>query len=636
MQNPKKHHRSIWSGFALGALLSVGVFSIIYKNLSKDPEGPSPAFVGGQSAIITEDMSLGFQFDPLPSVSLKPLTVDELAKQLGFSDGQKALKAASTLAERIKGGFMPGDWNARCPKENDPLLCSIVDDYLGPKMMDSQASASRRGLKRRVSTFVSKNITALQNEDFNSQLRRAPDWSLAQIQKLALVALKYTDCPRNFSLTLARELEPHLHKSEAFSLMDQLDTHGLQCVKNEDGWAETVLLRVATLKLSRQLWDDAIPLLEKAMQSATRKEEFRTLFWLSEARLKAGLKKESDGARQVLWKSYPLGWHTIISRIEDGQDPLAGIKGKSLYSDDYSSGDATLDRRSTWLQLLMALDDIPFVVRHYGEFVVKSFPPNVKPGFVQHLARLFSRGAFYRLQILALSQMIYTRPDTVTLETLRLLYPRPYFENLQLESKFDTAILLGLARQESGFDPSATSRANAQGIMQLLPKTARSLKKSKGKKLYDYSDNIALGSQYLLKLSHNFNGSIEKTLASYNAGQTVVGKWQARFDFVQDPQLFVDMIPYRETREYVSSILRNAYWYHRLFPELTKALDAETTTSSILKTLLKVNLPGGGSPKPASLGVSVAEPLNYGPMPAPSATPASVEPNSIELEPIDP
>ncbi len=550
------------------------------------------------------DFSLGFQFEAIPSVSKKPLSVDELAKKLGFANGDEALKAAGVLHSQVRLGVLTPAWRERCVGTQPKVLCDIVEDYLGPKMMPALRGEIPRKVRRSSAPFVSKFINQLQAEDFNLQTRRSPDWTFKQVKAMSTFALKSQGCPRSFSFTLARELESSLKTPEAWDLMDKLDSHGLECLKSEEPWAEPLLLKIAVLKVARKLWKEAIPLLERALSTQSRKEEFRALYWLSEARMHAGLIAEARSTRELLWKSYPLSWHTILSRIEDGTDPLQGIRNRNMYTDEYESGDALLDKRAAWLQLLMASTEDPngFVVRHYGEFVVRSFQPTVRSGFVQHLARLFNNAGLYRLQILALSNMAFNRPETVTLETLRLLYPRPFFEEIQNAKHIDSAIILGLARQESGFDPSATSKANAQGLLQILPSTARTLKKSRGKKLYDYSDNIALGSQYILKLSQSFNGSIEKTLASYNAGQTVVGKWQSRYSFVQDPQIFSDLIPYKETREYVPNILRNAYWYHRLFPELTRDLGADTVTSSTLKTILKVQLPkSGAEPKPASV-----------------------------------
>lgn len=593
------HKKLFASGLLSGLTVSLGLLYVVFRpgtqvELPVIPRGPAGEKAG--------EFSLGFQFDPLPSVSKKPRTVDELAQKIGFSSGAEAMKGAAVLAASVRLGVMTPAWKEKCRKEQPGVVCDIVEDYLGPKLMPALGGQKPRVVRRSSAPFLSRYAAQLQAEDFNLQYRRAPDWSFKQIQKLAEFSLKAKDCPRNFSLTLGRELEAHLKTPEAWALMDKLDNHGLECMEKDEPWSEPLLVKIALLRISRKMWKEAIPLLERALQAQIRKEEFRSIFWLGEARRNAGLVSEARAARELLWKNYPISWHSILSRIEDGQDPMENIRTRPLYSDEYDSGDAALDRRSAWLQLLMASEDPNgFSVRHYGEFVVKSFQPNLTPGFVQHLARLFNNASLYRLQIMALSNMAFNRPETVTPETLRLLYPRPFFEEIANERHIDSAIILGLARQESGFDPSATSRANAQGLLQILPSTARTLKKSRGKKLYDYSDNIALGSQYILKLSQNFNGSIEKTLASYNAGQTVVGKWNNRYAFAaQDAQLFSDLIPYKETREYVPNILRNAYWYHRLFPELTKGLGPETVTSSVLKTILKVQLPKSGSPKPAS------------------------------------
>ncbi len=91
-----------------------------------------------------------------------------------------------------------------------------------------------------------------------------------------------------------------------------------------------------------------------------------------------------------------------------------------------------------------------------------------------------------------------------------------------------------------------------------------------------------------MKLIRLFDGSVERALASYNAGQGNVRKWDRRFRFVDDVQLYLDLIPFRETRDYVPAILRNAFWYHRLFPEFSKDLEsAAVTKSELLMTSLQ-------------------------------------------------
>lgn len=573
--------KSIVGGLMTGAALSAAmVFWFFQENAPSNFREPAGRDDGS---------TLGFQLEKLPSVALRPRSIDDIARRVGFKDSQDALKATLMFADRVRIGVLTESWQAACKETEPAFLCAGVEDYFAPRMMPSLGGAptSSRKSRRGGIVFSKKNIANLQRENVNEQMRRFPDWSWRQIQSYAELALKTTDCPRNFSISLGRQIEEFLKQPGAFALMDQLDLHGQECLKGDEPWAEFILQRSAFMKLGRAQYKEAIPLLERALQASYRKEESRSLYWLSLARKNAGQVKEAKASLDALWKSYPLSWHTLSSRAQEGQDPLQPMRDRPLYADEYESGDQALDRRVLWLQLLIALNENSFVVRQYGEFVVKSFGPTLKPGFVQHLARIFNYAGLYRLQILALSNVVYSRPDIVTMETLRLLYPRPYFEELQQrEARLDTTILLGLARQESGFDPNATSRADARGLMQLLPSTARSLHKGRAKNLHNYEDNIALGSLFLMKLIKYFDGSVEKTLAAYNAGQTIVNKWSGRFDFVKEPQLFMDLIPYRETREYVPSILRNAYWYHRLFPEMTRSLVADVKTSDLLRLQL--------------------------------------------------
>ena len=126
----------------------------------------------------------------------------------------------------------------------------------------------------------------------------------------------------------------------------------------------------------------------------------------------------------------------------------------------------------------------------------------------------------------------------------------------------------GLIRQESAFAPDAHSVANAYGLMQLLPKTARQLaKKAKVKYshslLFDPDYNVRLGTIYVAGLKNDF-GSVESALAAYNAGEDRVTQWTAGQSY-RDLAEFVDSIPFTETREYVEIVTRNAVIYRKLY-----------------------------------------------------------------------
>lgn len=94
-------------------------------------------------------------------------------------------------------------------------------------------------------------------------------------------------------------------------------------------------------------------------------------------------------------------------------------------------------------------------------------------------------------------------------------------------------------RAESGFDPFAVSRAGAQGLMQLMPDTARELGVEDP---FNIRENIDAGARYLKKMLDDFGGSLEKALAAYNAGPGAVKR-------------FAGNVPYAETREYVERVL---------------------------------------------------------------------------------
>jgi len=544
---------------------------------------PAPEDTRWTDAPDGADVALSPQFDSAPRLALRPRRIADIAKALGYRNPEDAVAEALVFAERVTNGFLPTGFAVDCPQKRQASLCGALEDYFAPKL-DARASGERRSSPR---GFAIHRMRQLQQGDFGEMRSSAPSWSFNQIRKFSVEALKTKTCPRSFSLVLARALEEHLPDARVWPLLDSLDAHGLSCLDGDDANAEFVLQRVALLKLARGEPQETVALLEKAQGVAKKREEYRTLFWLGRAYEALGRAPEASSTADLLAAQFPLSWYTIASEARRGRDPLAFFVANPNYPDLYESGDPAFDRRVNWLHMLMSLPDAGFAVRRYGEFVVKSAGPTTNPAVLQYLARLFSHTGFHRLQIIVINQMGSARPNFLSVESLRLLYPKPFFDELESHSSVDTALLLGLARQESGFDPNARSRANAQGLLQVLPSTAYGIKKSRKKELYDYAHNIEVGAKYLLSLIERFDGSAEKAFAAYNAGPTNVRRWEKRFGFVADPQLFNDLIPFRETRDYVPSILRNAYWYHRLFPSLGRSVaEDQAATSALLKSYL--------------------------------------------------
>ena len=99
--------------------------------------------------------------------------------------------------------------------------------------------------------------------------------------------------------------------------------------------------------------------------------------------------------------------------------------------------------------------------------------------------------------------------------------------------------------------------------MQLMPFTALDLKTNiRQSELTDPEQNVSLGTDYLARVLKKFDGIIVLALAGYNAGPTRSARWKKNAKSSWDMTEFIEAIPYLETRTYVTSIIRNYYWYH--------------------------------------------------------------------------
>ena len=177
--------------------------------------------------------------------------------------------------------------------------------------------------------------------------------------------------------------------------------------------------------------------------------------------------------------------------------------------------------------------------------------------------------------------------DSVPREYWELLFPQPYWAVLQSNAQkqgLDPYLVASLIRQESEFNPSAVSYANAWGLMQLLPRVGSELARKEHVRPYRTSYllnpevNLKLGTAYFRQLMDEFKGQPEYALAAYNAGDDRVKIWLANGPYASLPE-FVESIPFTQTREYVEAILRNREMYRRLY-----AAPSSASTSDRSKT----------------------------------------------------
>lgn len=162
-----------------------------------------------------------------------------------------------------------------------------------------------------------------------------------------------------------------------------------------------------------------------------------------------------------------------------------------------------------------------------------------------------------------LHKYLSEHPETISPAVAGLLFPIRFWKEIVDNSKTaDPVLVKALIRQESAFNPSARSRARAFGLMQLIYPTARIFGVKQKQELMVPESNITAGSKFLAQLITQF-GSVELALAAYNAGPAMVKQWQKRYP-TDNIDLFVEMIPYTETREYVRLVSRNYKIYQNL------------------------------------------------------------------------
>ncbi len=179
---------------------------------------------------------------------------------------------------------------------------------------------------------------------------------------------------------------------------------------------------------------------------------------------------------------------------------------------------------------------------------------------------------------------IFTLARENYLNDVNLRFPLAFESDIDASSKknnIDPAWAYAIARRESSFMSDANSGVGAKGLMQIMPGTAKQLKRKKvsTKYLLNAKNSVQLGTKYLKMLSDRYKGNHVLATASYNAGPHRVKKWAAAA--VNMPiDMWIETIPYKETREYVKSVLA----YQQIYQYKIG------TTGDIFSTLINVKL----------------------------------------------
>ena len=165
---------------------------------------------------------------------------------------------------------------------------------------------------------------------------------------------------------------------------------------------------------------------------------------------------------------------------------------------------------------------------------------------------------------------IFTVAKVKYWDDVELRFPLSYSDKIQENAalqNLNPVILYGLIRRESAFNKHARSPSGARGLMQIMPRTGMQIAKDLNERwsgknsLYDPVKNLKYGSYYYQKLLNQFNGNYALALAAYNAGPNRVKKWLP--DETVPADIWIETIPFHETREYVATVLVYAMIYQQ-------------------------------------------------------------------------
>lgn len=199
----------------------------------------------------------------------------------------------------------------------------------------------------------------------------------------------------------------------------------------------------------------------------------------------------------------------------------------------------------------------------------------------QALAQLASEQGWYRLAIDAAN-------EAKAYNALDVRFPAPYqqtFKRHALAQQVPSTELMAIARRESAFFPSAQSPVGARGLMQIMPATGKQVASQIGKPhtgdaLYDVEHNVLLGSAYYRQLLDRFSGNRVYALTAYNAGPHRVDRWRNTSGAALPVELWIETIPYKETRNYVQAVLSYNLVFKHLLGDNGVLLSGDERTAS--------------------------------------------------------
>ena len=325
---------------------------------------------------------------------------------------------------------------------------------------------------------------------------------------------------------------------------------------------------------ARQSWEEALK------EGVTGMKRARTLFWVARAGHKIGDTQSRDLYLETLYQEFPDDYYSLVAPRLAGfphhemDDVFVGNSRPKLLDSNVeilkSNPGLATARLRVELFLAAGAKELAGEVADYLRRELSTISPRRAPYDFYYLAKLLTLTgrANEGIRVLDKVRPFLDEEEVSARERAAINYPLPYtplFERVSRDSGVPLAVMYGITRQESLFNPRAKSPMDAFGFMQIILSTARRFGGASlvAEELLRPETNVSIGARYLGFLKSYFGDRYYHVYSAYNAGEYAVDIWQRR-RFNRDLLLMLELIPFSETRRYTQNVWRNRVVYEKV------------------------------------------------------------------------
>lgn len=350
---------------------------------------------------------------------------------------------------------------------------------------------------------------------------------------------------------LENSVSDAVERKFGLALLAQKDARAysrLSKLKQPDEEARASIVRAAVLEQNWRHVNSAI-----AGLTAEQRQQPQWRYWQARALHETGEKQQARTLYQALAEDRSF-YGFLAADVVDGTYRMADMPVKAS-NDDISQLSELPEFKACWEFNWLGKE---LEARRQWQFAIKKLPKDK----LTVAAKLAQQWHWDQQAIITLVKADYW-------DDLALRFPLTYQNEVEASARknnLEPALIFGLMRQESMMDRNAVSVAGAKGLLQLMPETAKKIAKTLQEpwqseaELFNPETNVRLGGYYFKDLLQRFDNQVVVAGAAYNAGPNRAKKWLPSVSPVP-ADIWIETIPFKETRKYVATVVSNAIIY---------------------------------------------------------------------------